>query len=110
MPLTIRRMQALVINDETLELVLLHGWGMSSHIWHDWLPSLRRYAHVTLIDLPGYGGSKPISKLSLDDLLPQYLEHLPSKAIYLGYSLGGMLATQIAYRFPERVSVLISLA
>ena len=39
------------------EVVLLHGWGISSIIWDEWLPLLREYCHVTLIDLPGINAS-----------------------------------------------------
>jgi malonyl-CoA O-methyltransferase len=96
--------------DNAPDLVLLHGWGMSSIVWDGWLPLLRQHCNVVLLDLPGYGRSDPLLDLTLDNLLSSLLECLPTKAIYLGYSLGGMVAANIAQRFPERVTALITLA
>ncbi|WP_223826113.1 malonyl-ACP O-methyltransferase BioC [Spongiibacter pelagi] len=83
------------------ELVLLHGWGSDSHVWRSLLPSLRQHFHITLIDLPLDQAEAPETAL---------LPLLPARAIYLGWSLGGMLATRIAARYPERVSALITVA
>ena len=91
-------------------LVLLHGWGMSSIVWQDWLPTLRQRCHIIQVDLPGYGVSEAASYADIDLLIEQLLLKLPEQAIYLGYSLGGMLATMIARRFPQRVTALVTMA
>jgi malonyl-CoA O-methyltransferase len=93
------------------ELVLLHGWASDSSIWRPQLATLRRDFHITLIDLPACGRSDALADGSdpdafIDALLPL----LPAQAIYCGWSLGGMLATRLAARFPERVQALICLA
>lgn len=82
------------------ELVLLHGWGSDSNIWRPLIPQLRRHFHLTLIDLP----------LHSDGPLAELLPLLPARAIYLGWSLGGMLATRLAAQHPERVQALITVA
>ncbi len=82
------------------ELVLLHGWGSDSSIWRSLLARLRQYFHLTLLDLP----------LAAEDPVKRVLPYLPSQAIYLGWSLGGMLACRIAAQYPERVSGLITVA
>lgn len=92
------------------ELVLLHGWSASSDCWRSALPRLRRHFNVTLIDLPGHGGSLAASEYSVDGFLRQLLPLLPEQAIYLGWSLGAMLAGRLAADFPERVTALISVA
>ena len=92
------------------EVVLIHGWGMSSAIWARWLPLLRPHCNITLLDLPGYGASDEVPGIEVDALLALCLRVLPERAVYIGYSLGGMLAARIATRFPKRVSALLTLA
>lgn len=90
------------------ELVLLHGWGSSRACWRPLLPALRPWANVTLVDLPGLGGAGP--QLALDELLAAIAACAPPEAVYVGWSLGGQLATLLAARYPRRVSGLVTLA
>ena len=83
---------------------------MSSVVWDHWLPTLRQRCEIIQIDLPGYGASEVASYAEIDLLIDQLLVELPEQAIYLGYSLGGMLATTIASRYPQRVTALITMA
>ncbi len=91
------------------ELVLLHGWGATSDCWRSALPLLRQHFNVTLIDLPGHGASRD-HNADLDAFIDQLMQQMPARAVYLGWSLGGMLATSIAARYPERVAALITVA
>lgn len=110
MGLSSRRYEALGPMDGAPELVLLHGWGLSSVVWLSCLPALRELAHVTTIDLPGFGGSAAQPMQGLDQLLDQLLAEMPERSVVLGFSLGGMLAVQLAARFPHRVQGLMTLA
>ena len=92
------------------ELVLLHGWGMSSEVFRDWLPLLRRRCNVTLLDLPGFGRSPPQSQLRIDALLDQLAHYVPLNSALLGWSLGGAIATKFTARFPERCAALMTVA
>ncbi len=92
-----------------VELVLLHGWGSSSACWRGALPRLRQHFNVTLVDLPGHGRSSGYVS-TYEQFTRELLEQLPTQAIYLGWSLGGMIATRIAADFPERVSALVTVA
>lgn len=92
------------------EMVLLHGWGMDSGIWSALLPALNQFAHITLVDLPGFGGSEQFALKGSDAWLDAITQVVPDRAIYLGFSLGGMLAVQLAKRCPERVSALLTIA
>lgn len=91
------------------ELVLLHGWGSSSACWRSALPLLRNHFNITLVDLPGHGRSADYAA-SFEQFTRDLLEQLPAQANYLGWSLGGMIATRIAVDFPERVTALITVA
>lgn len=92
------------------ELVLLHGWGMSSAVWRGWLPVLRRRCNVTLLDLPGFGRSPAQPDVSLDHLLEQLAQRIPTGAVLLGWSLGGMLALALAARYPHRCAAVATIA
>lgn len=92
-------------------LVLLHGWGWHSGIWQPLLPYLAEKFQLFLIDLPGFGksplGNFRYQEAEIADLL---LAHVPEKAHWLGWSLGGMIAWNIALHHPERVNSLITVA
>ena len=109
MVLSSRRLVSPLTNNAP-ELVFIHGWGMSSIVWQQWLSVIRPHCNVTMIDLPGFGFSEPSTTVDLDILVNAIVEKAPKKAIYLGYSLGGMLAVKVANKFPERVSALITFA
>ncbi len=91
-------------------LVLIHGWGCDSRTWQPLLESLQKIASVTLIDLPGFGASAPLPEFSLDAVLEQIATQLPAKSVVMGWSLGGMLAVQLAARFSDRIDAVITLA
>lgn len=91
------------------DLVLLHGWGMNSMIWQPVLPALARHYRITCIDLPGHGRS-PEMAWPLERVVDLLLAAAPMRASWVGWSLGGMLATMMAAQYPERVSALVTVA
>ncbi len=88
-------------------LVLIHGITSSSATWERVMPYLARHYTVIAPDLVGHGESdKPRGDYSLGahassvrDLLV-VLGH--ERASVVGHSLGGGIAMQFAYQFPER--------
>lgn len=96
------------------DLVLLHGWGLHSGIWsttHDNL--IRRLTQgyrVTMFDLPGHGHSGDMDEPGFTDTVSIIAEQMPPTALLIGWSLGGLLALQLAHQFPHRVSGLILIA
>ena len=93
-----------------INLVLIHGWGCDSRTWQPLLKSLQAFSSVTLIDLPGFGACPVVPEFSLDPVLDKIATQLPPDAVVMGWSLGGMLAVQLAARFPERIRAVITLA
>ena len=92
------------------DIVLLHGWGFHSGIYTNLAKELSKNFRVTLIDFPGFGKSKPCSdKLNLEKLVELILEIAPKKSTYLGWSFGGLVASQLAYTHPDRINKLINL-
>lgn len=95
------------------ELVFLHGWGANSALWRSWIERHFVGYRITLIDLPGHGQS-PQASWSDDALLDGWVDAivaaLPERGILVGWSLGGLLAQQIAWRYPQRVASLVLMA
>ena len=91
------------------DLVLLHGWGLNSGVWQGILPSLSSSYRVTSIDLPGYGHnhSQLPDVYDLDSLADCIAKYLPENCILACWSLGGLVAQQIALKFPEKLNQLI---
>ncbi len=92
------------------ELVLVHGWGAHSGVWQTILPRLQEAFNVTCIDLPGHGNSADMEENSLETWAQVVLEKAPPKAIWLGWSLGGLVAQQVVSIAAERVEKLILVA
>jgi len=92
------------------ELVLLHGWGMHSGIWGDWLGHLQRYFRVTAVDLPGHGNSPFRGQRELGEWAAAVLDVAPSRAWWVGWSLGGLVALAAADQAPDRFSGLLLVA
>jgi len=91
-------------------LVLLHGWGLSSFIWQSFIPYLEDQFTVLPLDLLGFGHNTSHHTITLDSLTQNILDHSPSSALFLGWSLGGLVAMNIAIHYPSRVQQLITIA
>src|SRR5215210_2720236 len=93
-------------------LVLIHGITSSSASWETVLPELAEHFTILAPDLLGHGQSdKPAGDYSLGshacivrDLMLA-LGH--ERATIVGHSLGGGIAMQLAYQFPELVNRLV---
>lgn len=94
------------------DLVFFHGWGLNGAVWNAITPLLENRYRLHLVDLPGFGLSRDVyqAKADLDLWIEQILPHLPERFVLLGWSMGGLLAQQIAIRFPERVTSLVLIA
>lgn len=92
------------MTDETL--ILLHGWGMNGRVFEPLLAQLPARSEVINPDLPGYGESRWDGTLDFDTQLAQMAESLPGGRL-LGWSMGGIYATELAARYPGKFSELI---
>ncbi|MER6915963.1 alpha/beta hydrolase [Streptomyces sp. NPDC000594] len=96
-------------------IVLIHGIGDSSSTWAEIIPSLAGRYRVIAPDLQGHGASaKPRGDYSpgayangIRDLLSALGVE---RATLVGHSLGGAVAAQFAYQFPERTERLVLVA
>ncbi|WP_337012327.1 pimeloyl-ACP methyl ester esterase BioH [Pantoea sp. AS142] len=92
------------------DLVLLHGWGLNAEVWQSIIPRLGAHYRLHLVDLPGYGRSGDFGALTLEQMAEQVRPLLPPQAIVVGWSLGGLVATQLALSAPEKLAALITVA
>ena len=92
------------------DLVLIHGWGLHSGIWDGFAPLLETSFRVTRVDLPGHGRSDWQGETSLDEWVDAVLAAVPIPAVWLGWSLGGLVAMRAALMAPGHVAALVTLA
>lgn len=93
-------------------ILLIHGIGDSSATWADVIPELARHHTVIAPDLLGHGASdKPRADYSVAAYANGIRDLLGvlgiERATLVGHSLGGGVAMQFAYQYPERTDRLI---
>jgi pimeloyl-ACP methyl ester carboxylesterase len=96
-------------------LLLLHGLGCDHHTWDPVLKRLSRHFTVIAPDLLGHGASdKPRGDYSVAGYANGMRDLLTvlgvDKVTVVGHSLGGGVAMQFAYQFPERTERLCLVA
>ena len=95
-------------------LLLLHGLGATGDVWQGWWPLLtERWPGRWLApDLPGHGGSRPLSSYTFESLAAAVagLVGVGARTVVLGHSLGGVIGLALASgRFPAPVRAVIGL-
>src|SRR5438445_1180651 len=96
-------------------VVLVHGLALSSATWRSVMPALAERFTVVAPDLLGHGESaKPRGDYSLGAYASGIRDLLVAldveRATFVGDSLGGGIAMQLAYQFPERCERLVLVA
>ncbi|MEQ4676133.1 pimeloyl-ACP methyl ester esterase BioH [Providencia vermicola] len=92
------------------DLVLLHGWGLNAQVWQTIIPRIASHFRVHLVDLPGYGRSQDFAPMNIQSMADILWGYAPKNAIWLGWSLGGLVASRIALDHPHEVQGLITVA
>ncbi|WP_031570296.1 pimeloyl-ACP methyl ester esterase BioH [Rheinheimera texasensis] len=92
-------------------VVLIHGWGLNHAIWQPVADVLAAEYQVLALDLPGYGlATNYPEPYSLAAITDQLAAQIPAQSFVLGWSLGGLVATQLALRHPAKVRSLALVA
>lgn len=96
-----------------IQLLLIHGWGINKAIWFQLEEKLKNDINVIAIDLPGYGQDdlipNPYTANSVAKIVAPYLDKA-EQSIVLGWSLGGLIAIELAKCYPQKILQLILLA
>ncbi|MFN6969409.1 MAG: pimeloyl-ACP methyl ester esterase BioH [Rheinheimera sp.] len=102
---------AVVIEKDKPVLVLLHGWGLNHAVWQQIRPQLSEHFQVLTPDLPGFGLTESYPQpYSLSNIAALVAAQIPAGSLLLGWSLGGLVATQIALEYPQKVKALALVA
>ena len=84
------------------DLVMIHGWAMHAGIFAGLARALAPNFRLHLVDLPGHGYSRDdAGSLDPADCARRIAEQTP-RAIWLGWSLGGLVAMRAALDEAER--------
>lgn len=92
-------------------VLFVHGWNCNRTFWTRQVQVLREHHTVVTVDLRGHGeSSRPRTGYGVATLAAD-LEHLVralrvARIALVGWSLGGMVALELARRLGERVSAL----
>ena len=93
------------------DIVLLHGWGMNGDVWEDIVLDLALSYRVTAVDLPGHGRSHDaVGGYGLSELASQVIKVTPVGSVLVGWSLGGLVATQLVVENPDHIKKLVLVA
>jgi pimeloyl-ACP methyl ester carboxylesterase len=96
-------------------LLLVHGLGGRWQNWLETIPRVARRRRVVAVDLPGFGRSQlplaPISIAAYANTVNRVCDLLELEApLVVGNSLGGLVAAELALRYPQRVGSLAFVA
>ena len=81
-------------NDHSI--VLIHGWAMHGGIFRPLVERLARHAQVHVVDLPGHGLSREDARgFDLAESVDRIVHRVPP-SIWVGWSLGGLVAMRAA--------------
>lgn len=87
--------------------MLLHGAGCNHLVWP---PEIRRLSanRIYALDLPGHGKSKGVGRQSVSDYARCVVEFMDaimlSRAVFIGHSMGGAIALDMALEYPQRLA------
>ncbi|MFA4922995.1 MAG: 2-succinyl-6-hydroxy-2,4-cyclohexadiene-1-carboxylate synthase [Ignavibacteriaceae bacterium] len=95
-------------------IFFLHGFSGSSNDWEEIFSLFGKTYQLVAIDLPGFGKSDKPKKNQfyqtefLVQLITIVLNELKLREVVLtGYSMGGRLALQFAFKHPEKIKALV---
>jgi pimeloyl-ACP methyl ester carboxylesterase len=96
--------------------VLIHGAWHGAWVWKDVAPALREMGHtVTTPTLTGLGERRQSRKpgINLDTHTEDILEHIEmeglDKIVLVGWSYGGMVASEVLARTPQKIASMVYL-
>ncbi|GAA6205069.1 MULTISPECIES: pimeloyl-ACP methyl ester esterase BioH [Thalassotalea] len=95
-----------------LPLVFIHGWGLNSGVWQPSVKQLEQSFRIITVDLPGFGNNLDyqVSPYTIKNIAQHIADIIDEPAVIIGWSLGGIIATELACSHPDKVLGLITVA
>ena len=87
-------------------VVLLHGWAMHGGVMRPLAEALATQCTLYVVDLPGHGWSRASSVPLEPHACAAAIAVITPPAIWLGWSLGGLIALTAALDLPQQVRAL----
>jgi pimeloyl-ACP methyl ester carboxylesterase len=97
------------------KLILIHAAGSNGHAWHYQYEAFGNAHSPIALDLPGHGRSSGVEALpsiaDYADFVIGFADALKiDAAVFVGRSMGGAIAMDLAARYPKRVQGLVLIA
>ncbi len=89
---------------------MIHGWGFDSGVFEAINEVFEKNYRTQKINLPGYGGEKVLCGYSLSSMSSYIRDKVIEPAVFIGWSMGGLVALELAKTEPECVKSLILIA
>ena len=89
------------------EVVFLHGWGLGAEIWTSTVARMSKEIKTRCLDLPGFGGRELRQPFTLDHLLVDLEKSSDPGAVWIAWSMGGLLAIALAHKNPGWIKKLL---
>jgi len=83
-------------------MVFMHGWGQSASVWFE---QSQRFDGAQFLNLPGHGGATDAPSAAWRNTMAAQLPASP--CILIGWSLGGLLALDMALKNPAGIAGLV---
>jgi pimeloyl-[acyl-carrier protein] methyl ester esterase len=91
-------------------VVLIHGWAMHGGVFAPLVDALAGRCTLHVVDLPGHGRSRDCGLPLEPAACARAIAAQTPPALWLGWSLGGLIALQAALEHPAQVRALAMLA
>jgi len=92
------------------DLVLIHGWAMHGGIFAPLTPRLAERFRVHVVDLPGHGRSIECEDSVVPERCAASIAARLPRAIWVGWSFGGLVSLQAALVRPQTVRAIVEIA
>jgi pimeloyl-[acyl-carrier protein] methyl ester esterase len=95
-----------------IPVVFIHGWGLNSGVWQPLIEKFTQNYEIITVDLPGFGLNKSVqlTDYSIENIATLIVNAVGKPAVYVGWSLGGLVASTIALNFSMQSLGLVTVA
>ncbi|HEY5701294.1 MAG TPA: alpha/beta fold hydrolase [Gammaproteobacteria bacterium] len=93
----------------SLRVFAIHGFASSAAVWQPLLASTPTLA-LSAVNLPGHGGAPSPGASTLGALAAACAAEVQEPAVWIGWSLGGLIALHAAHRYPQKVQGVVAVA